>query len=675
MRGFGKHALPSVLPDREGANHHLLVVDPGPWTAARWAVIPTSGNPTRAGGVCSVPHCPTEYQYRVRNSEVLLCQPHWFQWYRSGRIAVEDWLPLAKPPILRQRSNAVNKRVIDFAALPPFVALEIRYVVGRKVTTGDWTPNRALLDFLSSLVTAINDTGCRSLLDHTPDEWAPLVVERSVPSSCTNVKAYTRTFFSTLHRGLIADPWSEPKWLWKNTMDRLVHTESRTPLSNNINWSTISQEWLREPVKAHAKDQLITGKRAWATIITWVQALSRLSTFLEDEGVDDPALLDRDVFLDYIAWSIESGASKHALSGINAAAAILSAVQDEPRRRRAEGDATAGPVFGSEVFLRFGENVVEKIRRPKPYPPDIVERIDREILADPDLEPTARCMLQLTRWGGLRISELVQTPIDCLLHNGKNGYWINYYMPKTKRRREFPIPNDLAEELLAQQRRVRELYGADASFLFPSPKQSNPIRGTTRAWSPNGFRKHIAASFRRNGITQSSVTGEQIKGSEIHRYRHTIGTALLNSGWTQREVKEFLGHESETMTASYAAILDETLVRKINEFHDDHKTAVPDPSQPLSHPGVERLRSRFAYVLADGTCALPANQHCDIRDNPCADCAFYDSSGDDVRPVHEGRIRRLKLHIENTADPAEVALNERALRAAEKALVDEGGAA
>ncbi len=226
---------------------------------------------------------------------------------------------------------------------------------------------------------AVHDTGCLSLLDLRPEEWSALVVERSAPSSGVNVRAYVTTFFSTLHRALVLDPWAEPKWLWKNTLDRLAHEEAQTSHTTNIDWSKINTSWIREPVKAYAKEQLITGKRAWGTVITWVKALSRLSTFLEQEGVDEPSLLDRDVFLDYIAWSIENAASKHVLSGINVAAAVLSAVQDEPRRRRAAGDPRAAPVFGSEVFLRYGENVIEKTRRPKPYPADIVERIDREI--------------------------------------------------------------------------------------------------------------------------------------------------------------------------------------------------------------------------------------------------------------------------------------------------------
>lgn len=644
--------------------------------ASSWAVIPTTGNPSRAGGPCTVQGCLREYENRIPDTEVQLCGAHWFQWYRSGHSDVAAWLPHAKPPLQRKpRTNAVNQRVINFAALPSLVALEIRYAVAQKITAGDWTPNRPLLAFLSALVKAVDETPCLSLLDRHPDEWATLVMNHTTPGNRVNAKAYTTTFFSALHRGLVVDPWAEQKWLWKGTLDRIVQKDAQTVAHSNINWANISQAWIREPVKAHAKEQLVTGKRAWSTVMTWATALGHLSSFLDQEGIAEPTQLDRDVFLDYLAWSSENGASKHTLSGINVAAAVLSAVQDEPRRRRAEGDLKAGPVFGSEVFLRFGENVVEKIRCPKPYPPDVVQRIDQEVLHDPDLEPTARGMLQLTRWGGLRISELVQTPIDCLMHNGKDGYWINYYMSKTKRRRQFPVPTDLATELLAQQERVRQVYGPGATLLFPSPKQSNPSRGTTHAWSVTGFRRHIASSFRRNGIMQSSVTGEHIKGSEIHRYRHTIGTALLNKGWTQREVKEFLGHDSETMTAAYAAILDETLVRKINEFHEEQSATIPDPKQPLAHPGVERLRSRFAYVLTDGTCALPANQHCDIRDNPCVDCAFYDPAGDDVRPVHENRKRRLSLHIKGNCDPNEVALNERALRAVERALGDTGGAA
>ncbi|MGV7904389.1 tyrosine-type recombinase/integrase, partial [Mycobacterium kansasii] len=83
-----------------------------------------------------------------------------------------------------------------------------------------------------------------------------------------------------------------------------------------------------------------------------------------------------------------------------------------------------------------------------------------------------------------------------------------------------------------------------------------------------GLRHRLAALFREHGITTSVATGEKISGGDVHRFRHTIGMHLLNNGWTQPEVRDFLGHHSDTMTATYARITDDTLARKAREFWD-----------------------------------------------------------------------------------------------------------
>lgn len=279
---------------------------------------------------------------------------------------------------------------------------------------------------------------------------------------------------------------------------------------------------------------------------------------------------------------------------------------------------------------------------------------------------SARMMLQLTRWGGLRINELVNLPIDILRHNssGAGGYWVHFYMSKTRSWRSFPVPDDLAQALLEQQTWVKQTYGSDAEILFPSPTRSNEKRKEARPWSSSGFSGHIKAAFERNTIIHSTMTGEVVSGGQIHRYRHTIGTALLNTGWSQREVQEFLGHQSAQMTANYAAILDDTLIKKVRAFQQESEGA----STPLTHPGVERLRARFVYELPDGGCTLPANQSCETRDNPCSNCAFFDSGGSETRQVYEQRRKRLKLHIESTDDPRERGLNQRALEEVERIL-------
>lgn len=668
-----KHSLPAALPALHEADHARLVIAPGPWMEPQWAVVEGIGNVGRRLGTCDVTGCERDI-YPSSPAGADLCYPHYTQWWRARRVTpidVVQWLPAAKEPQQRNRSNSVASRVIDFESLHPLLATEIRYVVGQKITSGDWTSNRSLLDFLEALAAAARNA--TSLLTRRPEDWLLLVQQALPPSAARNAEGYNRTFFSTLHRALVVDPWAEDRWLWKECFEHLVHNSARTYNGHNINWDRIGQSWIREPVKDYARICLSTGSRSWGTVITWAQCLANLSRFLEAEGIEHPSDLDRSLFIDYIATLNQQQASKHTLSGANVAASVLSAVQDLAREAAAEG-RTAGQIYGSEVFLRYGENVVEKTRDPRPYPDDIVHRIDSEVLVDPLLDESARCMLQITRWGGFRISELVTLPLDCLRHNGKNGYWVHYWMTKTRTWRRFPIPNDLATALLAQQARVREQYGDDAEYLFPSPKRSSERAGRVHPWSTSGFRNHVAASFVRNGITRSSITGEDISGGAIHRYRHTIGTALLNAGWAQHEVSDFLGHESQTMTSAYARILDETLVRKITDFHE--ATTRSNHDEGLSgtaevDPAVERMRARFTYQLPDGGCTLPANQKCDIRDNPCADCAFFEGGGADVRPVHEDRRRRLKLHISTSGDPQEVALNQKALDHVDRLL---GGA-
>lgn len=651
-----KHVLPAALPTADEADYTRLVPPEGPWTAPQWSVVPGVGNPRRGlTGMCSATGCTGDASRKLDGAT--LCYPHEWQWLRAGKPAVLDWLPKARPPQKRRRSNGVSTRVIDFCAMPRRVASEIRYVAGTKIEKGEWTPNTTLLRWLELLIQAVTIEDVDSLLDRRPEDWA-LLVRQSTTTSFANTIAdsYARTFFATLHRALLIDPWAEDVWLWKGCFDALVHRNATTHNGTNIHWGRISQPWLRDPVKAWARQCLSTGTRAWATVIDWSAGLYRFSQFLEAEGIDEPALLDRSVFLDYLVQLNETNASNHALSSVNQVAAVLAAVQQEVPDTR----------FGSEVFLRYGENVVPKVRAPRPYPEDVVHRVDTLVLVDPEIEDSARLMLQLTRWGGLRISELVNLPNDCLRVNSSGGHWVEYYMHKTRRFRAFPIPQDLGQALVTWRRSITREFGPDTGFMFPSPKRSSAAAQRVVPWSASGFRNHIAASFARNGITDSGLTGEAITGGEIHRYRHTIGTALLNNGWTQQEVQEFLGHDSPTMTSNYAAINDDTLARKIQDFRDSTRESRGDAPDP----GVEHLRGLFAYALPDGYCQLPANMPCETRDNPCSNCSFFDGRTEDVRPVHQSRQKRLKVLIESTNDPKVRDLNQRALNDVERLLTE-----
>ncbi len=370
-------------------------------------------------------------------------------------------------------------------------------------------------------------------------------------------------------------------------------------------------------------------------------------------------LLARELFLDYLAWVRETHGSKTHLQRVNTVAAVLEAL-------KADNLVAALP---TPVYLRRGENSIDKVRQPRPYPADIIEQVDTRVIPDLDLNPTIRSMLRLTRWGGLRISELVGLPIDSLRDNGSGGYWVEYWMPKTKSWRRFPLPADLGHDLREQQDRVRGLYGKPA-HMFPSRSRSNVNAQTTQPWSSDGFRKHVRHLFAIHDITGSAITGERVTGGEIHRYRHTVGTTLLNNNWTQPEVQEFLGHASPTMTSTYGRIVDATLNRKAEEFYRDQgllSQRVPGPADP----GVERLRSKFTVALSNGFCMLPPGKTCDFRPTPCLECSFYDPGGSEFAPVHANHRTQLRLLIAETTDPAKIALNQQMLNSVEHLVPEE----
>ncbi|HEV7980344.1 hypothetical protein [Amycolatopsis sp.] len=119
-----------------------------------------------------------------------------------------------------------------------------------------------------------------------------------------------------------------------------------------------------------------------------------------------------------------------------------------------------------------------------------VAQIDQTIIQDPDVDATVRMMLRFARWSGPRISELIAMPLDVLHHNPGGGYWVEYWMTKTDSWRRFPIPDDLAAEMRAQQDAVHAVF------------TSRPCSPNTAAGLPSRARLSAAARFTATG-TQS----------------------------------------------------------------------------------------------------------------------------------------------------------------------------
>ncbi|MBF9318026.1 tyrosine-type recombinase/integrase [Mycobacteroides chelonae] len=665
--------------DHIGRGHAVLLdriaglqIPPGPWTLDVWPVREAAGDSRRATQEeCAVDKCDRDV-YWLGNDlpgpdhphpDLGLCYAHYFRWWRSGKgaVPVRDWLGTNPAQIGRPRGRP-DVDYLDFRGLPPVVAHEVRFVVGTKISRGDWTANRALRRFLLALI-EVARSDCHAsvgLLSRSGDEWLFRLRQRWQNTAFDRVCApYVRSFFRLLEGATDPNPWSNDHWHWRDRFeftlasDATVNTDNRGPLD----WTSIAPSWLKQALKAHARQQLVTSQVAWSTVGTWIRASKLFSEFLAEVGISAPQEVTRPVFLDYLEWARRNrGGLRTALGSVSTMACLLETLHDTGHLAE----------LGSQVFLRRGENARASTRNPRPFPPDVIERVDRLIVDNPHIDATVRTMIATTRWAGCRISELVALPIECLQHN-KSGYWIEYWMTKTQAWRRFPIPDSLAEVLLEQQRRVRAGYGNGAAHLFPG-NRSNAHSGITRPWSASGLRQRLSTLFAEQGITHSTVTGEVISGGDVHRFRHTVGMTLLNNGWTQQEVRDFLGHASETMTSAYARITDDTLARKAREFWATQAhTAGP------VDVGVERLRAKFSAALPNGFCTLPAQQKCDFRPNPCLDCSFHDPGGWvflGTHIAHRDQLRQLITDARTADDQQVVDLNQPMLDKVEK-LIDE----
>lgn len=654
-----QNVVPSGAPAQDG--HLRLVIPDGPWNGDVWQVIPPSTTRRIDGEApCCVRDCDNPGR-----GESSLCVRHHDQWYREGKPDdPRAWARSAQPIKTRKpRKSSQGAGSIDFTALPTPLAAEIRYVVGTKFARGDWSANPSLYGFLRLLIDVARRYRMSSFLDRRIEEWHLLLRQSLKVSDATYGTRHgpsMRTFYSTLSRALVADPWAEDVWPWLGLFETILPNAAATREQGNARWDLVSAEWLRTSAKELAKQALVTGQRKWSTIQSWVQALRLLDTYLVQEGLSEPAALDREAFLDFLAWVRETRNTKHNLMLVTTAATILETLR---------GDGLV-PDLGSPVYLRRGENTVKKVRSPRPFPADVITLVDQRIIPDPALDDTARIMLRFTRWAGPRISELVAMPIDVLRRTQQGSYWVEYYMNKTDTWRRFPVPDDLGQAIREQQGRVRATFGDSARHLFPG-RASKPNTGVTVPWLPSSFRAYIREQFVKHGITRSTVTGETISGGEIHRFRHTVGTALINNNWAQPEVQEFLGHGSATMTSHYAEINDDTLARKAAEFHRSQNDHAPVAGV---EPSVERLRAKFAVVLPNGGCALPANMKCEFRPNPCLSCSFFRPDGEGALEANEAHRKRLKLIIaeaREAGDQAVLALNQPMLDQLDQILDDQ----
>lgn len=159
-------------------------------------------------------------------------------------------------------------------------------------------------------------------------------------------------------------------------------------------------------------------------------------------------------------------------------------------------------------------------------------------------------MLALMYAGGLRVSELVALPENCLNYEKRQILVLG----KGAKERLVPIAAAAVEQVqLYLGWRQQYLAGRTSPWLFPS---HHSLSGhVTR----DNFFKNLKNLAVKAGISPARVSP--------HVLRHSFATHLLNRHVDLRSVQKLLGHEDISTTEIYTHIIGEQLARTVLENH------------------------------------------------------------------------------------------------------------
>ena len=270
---------------------------------------------------------------------------------------------------------------------------------------------------------------------------------------------------------------------------------------------------------------------------------------------------------------------------------------------------------------------------PRALPPDVDAALMAAVAGLED--DFARIAITLLRLTGLRIGELLDLELDCVLDYGSSGRWLRVPLGKLNSERSVPL-HPLAEEALEQwcARRGRQR-------AIPHPRDSQPtdfvfMRGGRRLRS-RAVQQGLAEAVRVAGLTTADGAPLHVVP---HQLRHTYATELLNAGMSLQALMALLGHSSPEMTLRYATLASPILktayevamgkVRPRIPVATMGRPAVPDRVEWLAQ---EMLKTRVAH----GYCARELVAEACPYANVCESCANFVATPE-FMPVLESQL-------------------------------------
>ena len=275
-------------------------------------------------------------------------------------------------------------------------------------------------------------------------------------------------------------------------------------LSNaTLSFHRIQQPWLRKTVKAYIRYCLPIY--AEGTCRTRLQSLTCFSEFLMQERPTGTAkAITRKLLIEYLSYL----PTRVCISVRKCHLLNLRNFLETAARERWLPIPSGRMIFDEEIP-----------RPPKPQPrylpAAILDQLNSHL---GNLKAPWMQMVLILQECGMRISELLQLPLNCLTQDTRGTFYLQFLQGKMKREHTIPVSQEIARVVQEQQQVVRAAENA-TTLLFPSSKG--------RVIKQQSFSQRINRLAFDHQIRDAN--GKLFR-FQSHQFRHTVGTRMINLG-------------------------------------------------------------------------------------------------------------------------------------------------
>ncbi|MFA5785666.1 MAG: site-specific integrase [Actinomycetota bacterium] len=195
-------------------------------------------------------------------------------------------------------------------------------------------------------------------------------------------------------------------------------------------------------------------------------------------------------------------------------------------------------------------------RLPEAMPRALAPGVDRDVMAAAARldDRFARVGIGLLRATGMRVGELLDLELDCIVDFDNRGTWLRVPIGKLGTERMVPLDAETIE-LFDEWTRHRGPHRS-----LPHPRDGHPV---DFVFCERGRRlgKHRLSQGLHAAVANASLTDHAGRPLHVtlHQLRHTFGTSLVNAGMNLPALMALLGHVTPEMTLRYAKLASPTI--------------------------------------------------------------------------------------------------------------------